>query len=110
MIFALRRRATIALAIVALTTVAAPAQQDERWKALEAQIDRIYAQSEYSLPRFGPARWLEDGTAYTTVERGTGQAGGSDIVRYDAATGARSILIANTQLIPAGSQRALPHR
>ena len=48
-----------------------------------------------------------DGTAYTTVERGTGQAGGSDIVRYDAATGARSILIANTQLIPAGSERAL---
>ena len=29
------------------------AQQDERWQALEAQIDRIYAQNEYSLPRFG---------------------------------------------------------
>jgi dipeptidyl-peptidase-4 len=92
----------------AVLTTALGARQDERWKALEAQIDRIYAQNEYSLPRFGPARWLEDGTAYTTVERGTGQAGGSDIVRYDAATGARSILIANTQLIPAGTEHALP--
>src|SRR5262245_19421072 len=108
MILALTRRSAIAIAIATLATVGLPAQQDERWKALEAQIDRIYAKSEYSLPRFGPARWLEDGTAYTTVERATGTAGGSDIVRYDAATGARSVLIANTQLIPAGSEKALP--
>ena len=100
------QQASLALGVITvLLTVPTSAQQDERWKALEAQIDRIYAQNEYSLPRFGPARWLDDGTAYTTVERGTGQAGGSDIVRYDAATGARSILISNTQLIPAGSQQ-----
>src|SRR5262245_47142681 len=105
MILALTRRSAIAIAIATLATVGLPAQQDERWKALEAQIDRIYAKSEYSLPRFGPARWLEDGTAYTTVERATGTAGGSDIVRYDAATGARSVLIANTQLIPAGAAK-----
>ena len=97
----------IAAAAIVLLSVAGSAQQDERWKTLEAQIDRIYAKNEYSLPRFGPARWLEDGTAYTTVERASGDAGGSDIVRYDAATGARSILISNTQLIPEGSKRAL---
>ena len=94
----------------ALLTAALGAQQDERWQALEAQIDRIYAQNEYALPRFGPARWLADGTAYTTVERGTGQAGGTDIVRYDAATGARSILISNTQLTPAGARARAHHR
>ena len=90
-----------------LLGAAAWAQQDPRVAALDRQIDRIYRDSEYALPRFGPARWLGDGTAYTTVERGTGTAGGSDIVRYDAATGARTILISNTQLTPAGSPRAL---
>ena len=63
--------------------------------------------NEYALPRFGPARWLGDGTAYTTVERGAGAAGGSDIVRYDAASGARSVLISAAQLTPSGTQRAL---
>ena len=102
------RRLTFSVAVCTALLAAAPgAQQDERWRALEAQIDRIYQASEYALPRFGPARWLGDGTAYTTVERGTGEAGGSDIVRYDAATGARSILISNTQLTPAGADRAL---
>ena len=38
--------------------------------------------------RFGPARWLDDGT-YTTVEPSTSVRGGADIVRYDAATGQR---------------------
>ena len=101
--------AIVALAVEALRraarrllTAALGAQQDERWRALEAQIDRIYGQNEYALPRFGPARWLADGTAYTTVER-TGQPAARDIVRYDAATGARSVLISTTQLMPAGA-------
>ena len=104
------RRATLAVAVVTLTITTASAQVDERFKALEQQIDRIYATNDYALPRFGPARWLGDGEAYTTVERNTGAAGGSDIVRYDATTGARSILISNTQLIPAGKDRALEYR
>ena len=106
-----------AVAVVALTAVA-PAQQDARLGTLDQQIDRIYKDSEYALPRFGPARWLspndaksaslgpgEDGTAYTTVERADG--GGSDIVRYDAATGTRSVLIASAQLTPAGGKTPL---
>jgi len=95
-----------ALMVAALGTAVA-ARQDERFKTLEQQIDRIYQATEYALPRFGPARWLADGTAYTIVERDPGAAGGSSIVRYDAATGARSILIAASQLLPAGATRAL---
>jgi dipeptidyl-peptidase-4 len=101
------RRAALTVAIVTLTNLAAVAQVDERWKALEQQIDRIYDAQEYSLPRFGPARWLADGSAYTTVERAQGAAGGTDIVKYDATTGARTILISAAQLIPAGTQKAL---
>ena len=93
-----------AVAVLVLTT-AVPAQQDERLRALDQQIDRIYKDNEYALPRFGPARWLGDGTAYTTVERAEG--GGSNIVRYDAATGTRSVLISSTQLTPSGGDKPL---
>jgi dipeptidyl-peptidase-4 len=90
--------------ITALLQSAVHAQED-RLRVLNAQIDRIYKDNEYALPRFGPARWLEDGTAYTTVERASN--GGSDIVRYDAASGARSVLISNTQLTPGGGEKPL---
>jgi dipeptidyl-peptidase-4 len=101
------RRTALAVTIITLTSFAASAQDDPRWNALEQQIGRIYGTNEYSLPRFGPARWMGDGTAYTIVERGTGSAGGSEIIRYDAATGTRSVLISNTQLTPPGAERAL---
>lgn len=103
-----RQQTLILTLTVLLLGGVASAQVDERWKALEDQIDRIFTKNEYALPRFGPARWLADGTAYTTVERAQGDAGGTDIVRYDAASGARSVLISATQLIPAGTQKALP--
>jgi dipeptidyl-peptidase-4 len=101
---------------VLILTAAVPAQQDERARALDQQIDRIYKDNEYALPRFGPARWLSpndanaaslgsDGTAYTTVERASN--GGSDIVRYDAASGARSVLISSEQLTPSGAKKPL---
>jgi dipeptidyl-peptidase-4 len=97
---------TAALALlIALAPTDGLAQAADRVQALEQQIDRIYKDSEYALPRFGPARWLDDGTAYTTVERADG--GGSDVVRYDAATGARSVLISSAQLTPAGGKKPL---
>jgi len=98
------RRSAAAIVACALLAVSVVAQQDARWQALEAQIDRIYAQNEYALPRFGPARWLADGVSYTTVERANG---GSEIIKYDAATGTRSVLISGAQLTPAGAQRPL---
>ena len=55
---------------VALVRATAYAQAD-RLQALYAQIDRIYKDNEYALPRFGPARWLDDGTIarYSPPER-----------------------------------------
>jgi dipeptidyl-peptidase 4 len=101
----LNRRVLPAIAIAALLVTAVSAQQDERLAALNAQIDRIYKDSEYALPRFGPARWMDDGSAYTIVEPAPN--GGSDLVRYDAAGGARSVLISSAQLTPAGGQKPL---
>ncbi len=94
--------ARLLVAAMAVATLAAPisARQDERARAVDQQIDRIFSANEFALPRFGPARWLADGTAYTTVERAAEPAKGWDIVRYDAATGARSILVPASRLMP----------
>jgi dipeptidyl-peptidase-4 len=66
-----------------------PQQEAGAPNGLQSQIDRIFKDHAYDAPRFGPARWLPDGTAYAIVERANG--GGSEIARYDAASGARSV-------------------
>ncbi len=65
-------------------------------------LDRIFS-SEFAAERFGPARWLSGG-AYTTVEAAPG--GGSEIVRYDAATAERAVLVPAARLAVPG--RAAP--
>jgi len=69
-------------------------------------LQSIFATREFEERRFGPARWLEDGTAYTTVEAST-TADASDIVRYDTASGKREVLVAASQLVPSGEKNPL---
>src|SRR6266581_7881981 len=68
---------------------------------------RIFASAEFAPQRFGPARWIENGTAYTTVERSAAMPDAFDIVRYETATGARSVYISARQLVPSGASEAL---
>jgi dipeptidyl-peptidase-4 len=100
------RLAPLALCVVLLTS-ATYARQTDRARALDEQISGIFQAQDYQPPRFGPARWLPDGTAYTIVERSADNADVSDIVRYDAATGARTVLLAGSALIPEGKKAAL---
>ncbi|MDB4913498.1 MAG: ptpA 4 [Gemmatimonadetes bacterium] len=55
--------------------------------------------------RFGPARWSAKGDAYSTLESAAN--GGADIVEYDAASGARRVLVTAGQLKPAGAAQPL---
>jgi len=68
--------------------------------------ERLFASSDFFGQRFGPARWLNDGQSYTTLEpsaNGTGR----DIVQYDPATGARTVMVPASSLIPAGATSPL---
>lgn len=104
----MRRPAILLTLTVVLAGGVAPlARQDDRARALDEQIGRIFDANEYAVPRFGPARWRPDGTSYTTVEPAASPEGASDIVRYDAATGAREVLVAGARLVPAGQAAAL---
>src|SRR5262245_5965630 len=70
---------------------------------LDRQLQRIFDSREFRAGPVGPARWIEHGAAYTTVEaRDAG--GGSGIVRYETATGRREVLISAAQLTPKGGK------
>ena len=94
--------AAVAEAQPATATVARPALDRAGLDrtGLDAQLGRIFQASVYAVPSFGPARWLPDGAGYSTVEAAAGGSGGNDIVRYDAATGARSVLVPGARLLP----------
>lgn len=97
------KRNVKAIALLILLATAAYAQTDRRILTL----DRIFASGDFRSETFGPARWLEDGSAYTTLEPASGNPEARDIVRYEAASGARSILIAAASLIPNGASAPL---
>src|ERR1700689_1226930 len=63
-------------------------------------LDHLFSSPDFQPKTFGPAQWISGGV-YTTVEPRAGGAG-TDIVRYDAATGARTIFVPAARLIPAG--------
>ena len=70
-------------------------------------LDRIINSREFQSERFGPVKWLKDGSGYTTLESSEATTSGRDIVWYNPETGKRKILIRAQQLIPRGKQKPL---
>jgi dipeptidyl-peptidase-4 len=103
----LRDRAAAALVAILFVCVTARAQPASPAEALYGRIDRIFQTREYDAPRFGPARWLPGGSAYAIVEPAAAPSKGREIVRYDAASGERTILVAASVLTPPGAQAPL---
>lgn len=75
--------------------------------AQKLTLPDIFSKGAYSQQGFGPVRWMKDNKSYSSLEAST-DAGGRDIVRYDAATGHREILVPASCLIPKGEGRPLP--
>jgi dipeptidyl-peptidase-4 len=96
-------RAVAALALVLSVGPLSARAQD----ASRLDLERIFSSSEFRNERFGPARWLDDGGAYTTLESSPDLEGGMDIVRYEAETGDRSVLVPAARLVPAGADAPL---
>src|SRR6266849_477733 len=68
---------------------------------------RIFVAKEFQSKVFGPARWLEGGAAYTTLEASGFSKEWKDLVHYATATGARSVMVSATQLVPPGGKTPL---
>ena len=76
------------------------------WSQGTLALVDIYKNDTYRQKGFGPVRWMKDNEGYSTLER-NGTFGGYDIVRYEATSGARSVLVSSEKLIPDGASQAL---
>lgn len=78
----------------------------EVFSQTEFTLPDIYKNGVYSQNRFGPIRWMKDAKGYSSIEKSNSVVG-DDIVRYDALSGDRSILISAEELIPTGESKPL---
>lgn len=70
-------------------------------------LDRIFTQEEFKDERFGPARWVDDGEGYTTLEEAVEGDDGLSIIRYQTKSGKREVLVPAGNLIPEGADTSL---
>ena len=70
-------------------------------------LRRIFASRDFAGTSFGGARWIAGGAAYLTLEPSALAPGAADIVRYETATGARSVLVSARALTPPNARTAL---
>ena len=89
-----------------LITAISTAMPRKQSSSSELTLDNIYSKSSFGQRGFGPVRWMKDNSGYSTLE-GTKKSGGKEIVRYDAATGARTVLVTAKQLTPAKATEPL---
>jgi len=84
-------------------------------------LERIFTSKEFEVKDFGPARWLENGTGYTTLEDSQAPIESEpppsdedskderprDILRYEPESGMREIIVPSARLIPKDESQPL---
>lgn len=89
-----------ALALLAL--VPPPTLRAQQPDSSLLTLPRIYASPEFQGESFGPARWVDGGAGYTTLEPAA-DGRGQDLVRYDTERGTRRILVPAARFVPPGA-------
>ena len=94
--------------------MATPSTSGDTAPSAWLSVDRIFgAEKEFRTESWGPAYWLKDGQAFTTLEPSEAfkdhpqAAEIKDIVRVDPATGERTVLVSARELLPPGAARPL---
>jgi dipeptidyl-peptidase-4 len=101
-----RRRYALAAGLALLLAPAAPPAAGAQTANVADSVGlrRIFASREFAGEYAGRTQWL-DGGSYSALEPASD--GGAEIVRYDAASGRREVLVAARQLLPAGAAEPL---
>ena len=99
---------TLTTRAIAETKDKAATKQNEKQEsnAPLLTVERIYGKPEFNAKGFS-GRWLPDGSGYTLLEDSQDTPGARDIVRYDAASGDRSILVPAALLTSEGGSTPL---
>jgi dipeptidyl-peptidase-4 len=70
-------------------------------------LRREFIQREFAVKSFGPARWLNGGQGFTTLESPSSSPATRDIVRYETATGKREVVVSGSELKVPNSKEPL---
>ncbi|HET8624576.1 MAG TPA: S9 family peptidase [Gemmatimonadales bacterium] len=100
----MRQLALTVMLLVPAVLPATPAAAQQRGAPLT--LDRLFA-GELAARSPDAVEWLADGGAYAVLESSTTDSGAQDLVRYDAATGRRSVLVPSARLKPPGATAPL---
>ncbi|MCG2462188.1 S9 family peptidase [Flavobacteriaceae bacterium F89] len=92
--------------IIALMAVVFVAYQSEAQADKELSLADIYKNGAFGQKGFGPVRWMKDNKGYSTLENNS-EVGGRDIVKYDARSGKRTVIVSASQLIPDNEKKPL---
>jgi dipeptidyl-peptidase-4 len=92
--------------VVAFTLAPQPLVSEEA-KPSRLTLEQIFGDEAFEIKRFESARWLADGSGYTVLEPSPDFEEAQDIVRYDPATGERTVLVPATSLVPAEGKEPL---
>jgi dipeptidyl-peptidase-4 len=95
--------AAAGLVLLAASTITTAQEMD----APVITLDRLYDSTDFRADSVGAARWMDGGTFYTTLEPSEAAAGGRDLVRYETESGARTIIVSASLLVPRGADRPL---
>src|SRR5438128_768726 len=93
----MRSPLSIVAALALLTLVPPNARASEQ---LDRYLRQIYDSKELQTKTFGPARWIEGGAAYTTLEPSATVKTAKEVIRYETAWGKRSVLVSAESLTP----------
>jgi dipeptidyl-peptidase-4 len=69
-------------------------------------LQDIYKTRKYGQQSYGSVRWMKDNIGYSTLELNN-RKGGQDIVKYDASSGKKTVLVSSDRLIPEGGTKPL---
>lgn len=92
----------ILITVLVLASLVSPAwaeSEDPNDPAI-LTLKRIITDKDFQTASFGPARWLEDGSGYTTLEETEAYEDAKDIIKYDPASGQREVLVSAARLVP----------
>jgi dipeptidyl-peptidase-4 len=92
-------RIAFVLIVAVATSIPTPADQRDSARQL---LTRTMFNPEFRPKFFRGGEWYGDGSSYLALER-SADGHGTDIVRYQTATGARDILIPASRLVPPGA-------
>jgi len=96
----------IAVILVAVLAASLATHADQRASAAKL-LARTMFNPEFRPKTFRGGEWFGNGDSYLALEPSS-TPNGTDIVRYQTATGARDILVAASRLVPARAKDPLP--